>query len=112
MRKKFIAGNWKMFLTKASAVALAKAIVEGRHAGPSVQIAVCPPFPYLGLVAEALPGSDIGLGAQNLYPERERAVTGEVSPTMLVGGGCQWVILGHSEHRHKLDENDAFINKK
>ena len=75
-------------------------------------VAVCPPFPYLGRVAEVLSGSQIALGAQNLYPEKEGAFTGEVSPTMLRDVGCQYVIVGHSERRHKLGESDAFINRK
>ena len=56
--------------------------------------------------------SAVALGAQNLYPEKEGAFTGEVSPAMLVDVGCRYVILGHSERRHKLGENDAFINRK
>jgi triosephosphate isomerase len=64
------------------------------------------------LVADALRGSQVGLGAQNLYPEKEGAFTGEVSPLMLLDMGCQWVIVGHSERRHKLGEDDAFINRK
>jgi triosephosphate isomerase len=75
-------------------------------------VAVCPPFPYLAAVAEVLRGSAVGLGAQNLYPEKEGAFTGEVSPTMLVDVGCRYVIIGHSERRHKLGETDAFINRK
>jgi triosephosphate isomerase len=75
-------------------------------------VAVCPPFPYLSQIAEALHGSPVGLGAQNLYPEKEGAFTGEVSPTMLLDVGCRYVILGHSERRHKLGESDAFINQK
>ena len=78
----------------------------------SVSVAVCPPFPYLALVGEILKGSRVALGAQNLYPEKEGAFTGEVSPTMLLDLGCKYVILGHSERRHKLGESDAFINQK
>ena len=77
-----------------------------------VSVAVCPPFPYLALVGEILKGSRVALGAQNLYPEKEGAFTGEVSPTMLLDLGCKYVILGHSERRHKLGESDAFINQK
>ena len=77
-----------------------------------VSVAVCPPFPYLALVGEILKGSRVALGAQNLYPEKEGAFTGEVSPTMLLDLGCKYVILGHSERRHKLGESDAFINHK
>ncbi len=77
-----------------------------------VSVAVCPPFPYLALVGEILKGSHVALGAQNLYPEKEGAFSGEVSPTMLLDLGCKYVILGHSERRHKLGESDAFVNQK
>jgi triosephosphate isomerase (TIM) len=75
-------------------------------------VALCPPFPYLALVGEILKGSCVALGAQNLYPEKEGAFTGEVSPTMLLDLGCKYVILGHSERRRMLGESDTFINQK
>jgi triosephosphate isomerase len=112
MRKPFVAGNWKMYTTTTSAEQLATAILRGFGAEDRVTVAVCPPFPYLSQVGQVLRGSKIGLGAQNLYPEKEGAFTGEVSPTMLKDVGCQYVILGHSERRHKLGETDAFINRK
>jgi triosephosphate isomerase len=112
MRKPFVAGNWKMHTTAARAVELASAIVKGLGAEDRVTVAVCPPFPYLGQVAEVVRGSRVSLGAQNMYPEKEGAYTGEVSPTMLLDLGCRYVILGHSERRHKLGETDAFINQK
>jgi triosephosphate isomerase len=112
MRKPFVAGNWKMHTTATSAVELASAIVKGLGAEDRVTVAVCPPFPYLSRVAEVLRGSRLVLGAQNMYPEKEGAFTGEVSPTMLVDVGCRYVILGHSERRHKLGESDALINQK
>ncbi len=112
MRKKFVAGNWKMYTTAASAKQLAQAVVKGLGNEDRVTVAVCPPFPYLGQVAGVIRGSKVALGAQNLYPEKEGAFTGEVSPTMLVDAGCQYVILGHSERRHKLGEDDIFINRK
>jgi triosephosphate isomerase len=77
-----------------------------------VSVAICPPFPYLALASEILKGSRVALGAQNLYPEKDGAFTGEVSPTMLLDLGCKYVILGHSERRDKLGETDAFINQK
>jgi triosephosphate isomerase len=77
-----------------------------------VAVAICPPFTYLALVGEILKGSHVSLGAQNLYPEKEDAFTGEISPTMLRDVGCKYVILGHSERRHKLGETDGFINQK
>jgi len=112
MRKKFVAGNWKMFTTSATARQLAAAVVQGLGAEQGVAVAVCPPFPYLTLVAEVLKGSRVALGAQNCYHEKEGAFTGEVSPAMLVDVGCRYVILGHSERRRKLGETDAFINRK
>lgn len=112
MRQPFIAGNWKMFTNTASARELASVIARGVGAACPVRVAVCPPFPYLGTVAEALRGSAVALGAQNCYPEKEGAFTGEVSPAMLLDVGCRWVILGHSERRYVLGESDAFINRK
>jgi len=112
MRRKFIAGNWKMYTTAATAERLAQAVVDGLGDEARVSTALCPPFPYLALVGEILKGSPIALGAQNLYPEQEGAFTGEVSPTMLLDLGCKYVILGHSEWRHTLGEPDTFINKK
>ncbi|HEY7330102.1 MAG TPA: triose-phosphate isomerase [Gemmataceae bacterium] len=112
MRKKFVAGNWKMFTTSATARQLATAVVRGLGDEQGVAVAVCPPFPYLPVVGEALKGSRVALGAQNCYHEKEGAFTGEVSPAMLLDVGCRYVILGHSERRHKLGESDAFINRK
>jgi triosephosphate isomerase len=112
VRKKFFAGNWKMNTNLHEAAQLAQGLVEGLGSEQRVQVAVCPPFPYLFSVAQVLKGSPILLGGQNLYPEQEGAFTGEVSPTMLRDVGCRYVILGHSERRHVLGESDAFINRK
>jgi triosephosphate isomerase len=110
-RVPFVCGNWKMFTTAAGGRELAAAVAAGVTDG-RVRVAVCPPFPYLASVQEALNGSRVGLGAQNLYPAKEGAFTGEVSPAMLVDVGCQFVIVGHSERRHVLGESDEFINRK
>ena len=112
MQKKFVVGNWKMHTTTEEARLLAEAIVAGLRSEDRVSVAVCPPFPYLALVGEILKGSRVALGAQNLYPQKEGAFTGEVSPKMLLDLGCKYVILGHSERRQKLGESDAFINQK
>src|SRR5690349_220685 len=112
MRKKFVAGNWKMFTTSATARELAAAVVRGLGKEERISVAVCPPFTYLTVVAEVLKSSCVALGGQNCYHEKEGAFTGEVSPAMLVDVGCRYVILGHSERRHKLGESDAFINRK
>jgi triosephosphate isomerase len=112
VRKKFVAGNWKMFTTAATAKQLAAGVVQGVGKDDRVSVAVCPPFPYLALVGEVLRGSPVALGAQNAYTEKEGAFTGEVSPWMLADVGCRYVILGHSERRHKLGESDEFISHK
>jgi triosephosphate isomerase len=112
MRSKFVAGNWKMFTTAATARQLAAGVVQGVGSLRHVRVVVCPPFPYLQAVGEVLRGSPVLLGAQNLYPAAEGAFTGEVSPTMLLDTGCAYVIVGHSERRHVLGETDAFINRK
>jgi triosephosphate isomerase len=112
MRTKYIIGNWKMHTTAVVAAALAKAIVDGVGNEEHIGIILCPPFTYLALVCDVLKGSHVSLGAQNLYPEKEGAFTGEISPAMLLDLGCAYVILGHSERRHLLGENDRFINQK
>jgi triosephosphate isomerase len=112
MRTKFVAANWKMFNNTSSARALATAVVQGLGAEDRVTVAVFPPFPYLAEVRNVVYGTAVALGAQNCYLEKEGPFTGEVSPVMLADVGCRYVILGHSERRHKLGERDDFINRK
>lgn len=112
MRRKFIAGNWKMNLDKARSVALAQVLAAQAGAFPNVDVAVCPPSIYLDAVATALTGSKVGLGAQNMYHEAQGAFTGELSASMLKDVGCRYVILGHSERRHVLGETDQDVNRK
>jgi triosephosphate isomerase len=109
---KVIVANWKMHTTSTEAIQLAQGVVTGFREEHGVSVILCPPFPYLTAVSDVLRGSPIALGAQNMYPEKEGAFTGEVSPTMLLDVGCKYVILGHSERRHKLGEADSFINQK
>src|SRR5258707_41152 len=111
-RQKFVAGNWKMYKTAAPAKALADAVRAGLGAEARVEVALCPPFPYLALVADAVKGSPIAVGAQDMYPCTEGAFTGEVSSLMLLDVGCKYVIVGHSERRHVLGEKDTLINDK
>jgi triosephosphate isomerase (TIM) len=111
MRKKFIAGNWKMYTSLSGAKALAAAVAKGVPDN-RVAVAICPPFPWLLPVAEALKGSAVALGAQNCHYAAEGAYTGDVSPQMLVDAGCRYVIVGHSERRHGIGEPDLFLNRK
>lgn len=112
MRRCFIAGNWKMNLDRAGAVALATAVRDKARDVKNADLAVCPPYVYLDAVAAVLKGSSVGLGAQDMYHEANGAFTGEISSAMLRDLGCQYVILGHSERRHILGETDQAINKK
>ncbi|MEZ6048162.1 MAG: triose-phosphate isomerase [Planctomycetaceae bacterium] len=112
MRKLLVAGNWKMNTTTDSATALAGALADKVQQESSIEVLLCPPFPYLTTVKEKVSGSSIKLGAQNCYHEAEGAFTGEVSAGMLLDVGCDCVILGHSERRHVMGETDSDINKK
>jgi len=112
VRKFLIAGNWKMNLLRDSSVALAHGLLDELHGDPNVEVAVCPPNVYLHDVGAALRGSQIALGAQNVYPAEEGAFTGEISGKMLVDLGCKYVILGHSERRTLMGETDAQVNAK
>ncbi len=112
MRRPFIAGNWKMNLSRSEAVALAEGLAAKVGTSSAVEIAVCPPAVYLSVVADVLRGSAVGLGAQNLYHQPNGAYTGEISAAMLVDIGCQYVILGHSERRHILGETNEDVNAK
>lgn len=113
MRRYLVAGNWKMNTTRAEGVALARALAEGSPAAAGkVDVLICPPFPYLIPVTEAVQGSHVQVGAQNVYFEAPGAFTGEVSLEMLQDLGCHWVILGHSERRHLFGESDELINRK
>ena len=112
MRKPFIAGNWKMNMNSASAVALAAGLAKELENIDTVDVAVCPPFVYLQSIAAALSASNIAVGAQNVYFEDNGAFTGEISCEMLKDASCTYVIVGHSERRHVMGETDAMINKK
>ena len=112
MRTPLVAGNWKMNpATVAEAAALASELRTATGGVGGVTCVVCPPFVALAAVANALGGSDVGVGAQNMHPEAKGAFTGETSASMITGL-CSYVILGHSERRHLLGEEDAFINAK
>ncbi|WP_254512170.1 triose-phosphate isomerase [Anatilimnocola floriformis] len=112
MRKKFIAGNWKMNTNAAQGVELAAALAKAIGSSTDVEVAVCPPALYLSAVGAAIKGSSIGLGAQNCHHEAKGAFTGEIAPAMLLDVGCKYVILGHSERRQLFHETNADVNKK
>jgi triosephosphate isomerase len=111
MRQYYIAGNWKMHKTKNEAVALAKAVAASLKDAKNKYM-IAPSFTNLDAVSQALKGTNVRLGAQNMAAEEQGAHTGEVSVLMLKDLGVQTVILGHSERRHNYNEDDEFINKK
>ena len=113
MRKKIVAGNWKMNTTVAEGLALAKGIVEKVEEVPAdVTLVVAPPFTHLTTVAQVLEGTPIQLSAQNCADEPKGAFTGEVSAAMLKDAGCAYTILGHSERREYYGETSAKLVKK
>lgn len=111
MRTPFLAGNWKMYKTIAEALAFVDAVKEPLGKIDGVDKAICASFVSLVPLAEALRGSGIQVGAQNMFWEKEGAFTGEVSPLMLKEI-CNLVIIGHSERRQHFGETDETVNKK
>jgi triosephosphate isomerase (TIM) len=111
MRRKLIAGNWKMNKTVAEAEALVAAIKQGVASATSEAL-VAPPFTSLAAVVAVAKGSPVAVAAQNMHFERDGAYTGEVSPVMLKDLGVSHVILGHSERRQHFAETDAGVARK
>lgn len=112
MTQPLVAGNWKMNGSKAETSALMTGILAGASDLSGVEVAICPPFPYLSLAESSLAGTPVRLGAQNLCTEAVGAYTGEVSAAMLADVGCLYVICGHSERREYYGETDEIIAKK
>lgn len=111
MRIPFIAGNWKMFKTKAEAIAFAEEFRE-LYKDTDVQTAICAPFTNLEALKEAFAGTEIKVGAQNVHFANEGAFTGEISVSMLEEIGVDFCIVGHSERRQYFGETDETVNKK
>ncbi|QKX15935.1 triose-phosphate isomerase [Microbulbifer sp. YPW1] len=111
MRKTLVAANWKMHGTKAFAEQLLAELNSGLESGEcSAQVVICPPFPYLGSVADSI--GQAALGAQNLSEQASGAFTGEVSAEMLVDCGVRYVIVGHSERRSLYGESSELVAAK
>ena len=112
MRKKVIAGNWKMNKTMEEVKQFVEEAKDKVPSDSSVDAVVCAPFPYLTTLVELTKGTRLKVGAQNLHFENEGAFTGEVSPVMLKDIGVTHVLVGHSERREYFGETDALVNKK
>ena len=110
-RKKIIAGNWKMNKTPSEAVALINEL-KPLVANEEVDVVFCVPAIDIIPAMEAAKGSNINIGAENMYFEESGAFTGEISPAMLVDAGVKYVVLGHSERRDYFAETDETVNKK
>ena len=111
MRKKIVAGNWKMNMTPAPAGELIDSLKD-KIDTTEVDVVVCPPFVCLPAVLEAVKGTAISVGAQNMHFEEKGAFTGEIAPSMLVELGVKYVVLGHSERRQYFAETNETVNKK
>jgi triosephosphate isomerase len=112
MRTKLIAANWKMFKTPEQTTQFFRDFLPLVSGHDCDEIAVCPPFVCLPAAVEAAKGSNIAIGGQNMYWEKEGAFTGEISTGMLLAVGCTHVIIGHSERRQFFGETDDTVNLK
>ena len=112
MRRRLVAGNWKMHGNRSANEALLDAVLAGIGGVGEVECAVCVPYPYLAQAAERLRGTPLAWGAQNVSEHAQGAHTGEVSAAMLAECGCRYVIVGHSERRQLYGETDAQVAAK
>lgn len=111
-RTPLIAGNWKMFKTATQAVSTALRIAELSSDVKDTEIMIAPPFTALALVSDKIKASNVHVGAQNIFYEKEGAYTGEISAVMLKDAGVSHVIIGHSERRQYFGETDSDVAKK
>ncbi len=112
MRTPLIAGNWKMYKNAQETAAFFQEFLPLVAKSNHCDIVICPPFPNLPAAVAAAQGSRVEVGGQDLYWKSEGAFTGEVSPSMLLGVGCKWVIVGHSERRQYFGETDETVRDK
>jgi triosephosphate isomerase (TIM) len=112
MRRKIVAGNWKMHGTRAENGALVGSILRGWQSSFGAECYVCTPFVYLAEIGSQLAGSSVALGAQDVCAEKQGAFTGEVSAAMLRDVGCRAAIVGHSERRALYGETNALVARK
>ncbi len=110
-RRRIVAGNWKMNKTPSEAVALVNEL-KPLVANDDVDVVYCVPAVDIVPVVEAVKGTNVKVGAENLYTEDKGAYTGEISADMLVDAGVEYVVIGHSERREYFNETDEFLNKK
>ena len=111
-RRRVIAGNWKMFKTQGEARAFFSAFVPLVSGAKHCDIVVAPPYTALTVAVECARGTNIGIGGQDVFWEKEGAFTGEVSAQMVVEAGCRYVIIGHSERRQFFGDTDEAVAKK
>ena len=112
MRGYLVAGNWKMNGSNAANAELVDGIIAGLPSNETVEVLICPPFPYLGTMAGKVRGSRLLLGAQNVSRHASGAFTGETSASMLVDSGCEYVLVGHSERRALMGESSEIVAAK
>lgn len=112
MRKQLIAGNWKMHNNVEESLSLAKSLMSKENEFADREVLICAPFTSLYALKELLANSKITIGAQNMHFAEKGAFTGEISPNMLIGCECKYVIIGHSERREIFGETDELINQK
>ena len=110
-RRKIVAGNWKMNMTPSEAVKLVDELKD-LVKSDGVDVVYCVPAIDIVPVVEAVKGTNVEVGAENMYIEEKGAFTGEIAPGLLVDAGVKYVIIGHSERRDYFKEDDAFLNKK
>ncbi len=109
MRRKLVAGNWKMHGSRSMVQELLQPLLAGANDAEAAEMVVFPPFPYLSRVQKILQGSSVSWGAQTLHPAPKGAFTGEVSAAMLLDFGCRYVLVGHSERRSLFGESNADV---